>query len=185
MNNSKLKSLLLYDGLENEAEYNSVVGDIKEQNRKNLFAYNIVLTFLFTVLFILSLLVDVFKVNRAVYCGCIFPFAILTVVLALIKNKLLANTIVTYVFLTIISVFMIQIGVFSNPSGSAVGFNVFLVLAPLVTYDRAHRSLIYRIIVTIIFIVLLFQVKESSIALTDTINAVCYGSAGAMIGLVY
>jgi len=179
----KIRNLWLYDGLDSKEEYDSVVGDIKEQNRSNILLYAIAMSIVFIALFVVSFLVEDLSPNRMAYL-CTTVFSIMLVVLSLtVAKKPGWNTVVTYLFLSMMGTFTIIIGTINEPSEPAVSFNIFLVLVPFWAYDVAWRSLVYRILCCTIYFYLVFRYKDSSVVWTDVINALAYGSLSAIIGI--
>lgn len=123
--------------------------------------------------------------NRYAYLvTMIFSLVFFVLFRTVAKKKMYINTLLTYVFLTIGSIFAIIIGTVSMPSEPAVSFNIFLVLVPFWAYDMAIRSILYRVGICIVYFICVFKFKDSSVAWIDVMDALAYGTLGTIIGLV-
>lgn len=182
----KFKSIFLYDGLKSKEEYDSVVDEIKEQNRKNISLYSSVLSILFFLLFIVSLFATSIDQNRFSFLFIAICAAIMSALLyTLAKKRLWINTMLTYIFMTFMFAFAIYIGTVTGSNEPAVAFCVFIALAPFWTYDNALRSITYRLAVSIVFFTLAFKYKETSVVLTDTVDVLAYGIVSTVVALIY
>lgn len=180
----KLKSILLFDGLATKEDYESVVGELREQNRVNLFVYNIVLSIIFFGLFLVARYIEDISTNEIAYIATmIFTIIIAVVSGTIAKKNHIINTIATYMFITLIAIYTIVIGTINEPSEPSVGFNVFLALIPFWAYDIALRSLLYRVVICAIYFVFVFKFKDSGVILTDVVDALAYGTAATIVGL--
>jgi len=178
-----LKSLILYDGLKNKEEYESIVPDIKEQNRKNISFYSLLMSIAFICLYACSYFVEDLEANKYSYlCSFLLACFIFAGMYYLARKNLIINTIFTYLFSTMMLVFATVIGTINEPSEPAVSFCVLLVILPFITYDMAIRSVIHRLIMSIIFIVMVFVFKDKSVVWTDVVDVCCYGFIGCVVG---
>ena len=180
---TKLKSLLLYDGLESKEIYESVEADVREQNGKNITLYSGIMFFVFALLFTVSFFVEDLSSNRGQYAiSFILSLLIFCLMHLYGKKHMRLNAILTYAFTTMMLGFAIIIGTVNEPSEPAIAFCVMIAIFSFWAYDTILRSLVYRIIMITVFIIFAFIYKDRSVVWTDIVDICFYGTLGVVIG---
>lgn len=179
----KFESILLYDSLSKE-EYQSIKNDLKEQNRKNLFAYCIIVFFAFVVLTGVSFVFQTISINRGAYCIVAAVVLLLAVLLdTAAKRKRWVGDAIMYFFNSSLCLFAAYIGTVTGPTESATAFCVIICMLPFLTYEPVLFAVLHRAVMCIIFFALACRYKDMEIVGLDVINIVAYGSLSTVIGI--
>ena len=170
-----LKKLFLYGGVDKET-YDSLSSSIHEENRVLLRVFSQIAGIMFFLLFLTSILTAGFAtVNSSTYmiCGMIM-LAVYFCVRFLVPKHASLVTALVYVFEITLYVFSIRISMLhaEKPAVSAVAF---LLVSPLLFYDRPVRlsALIGVDVVAFCGIVICF--KRPEVVETDVWNMVTFG----------
>ena len=173
--NNKLWKLFFYAGIEKE-DYAKLLPSIREENRVLLKPFSQIAAIMFLLLFIVSMLSNGFvTVNSTTYllCGIAMMLILFCTHFLLPKFPVLVSLLV-YAFEIILYIFGIHISMLhaNMPAVSAVAF---LLVSPLLFYDRPIRlsSLIAAVVAVFCWIVLRF--KTPDIAQIDVWNSITFG----------
>lgn len=171
----KLWRLFLYAGVEKE-EYDMLLPDIREKNRVLLNVFSQIAAVMFFLLLIASMLSRGFAAeNSATYlaCGIEMLFILFCSRMILPKHPALVMLFV-YLFEITLYVFGIHISMLhaEKPAVSAVAF---LLVSPLLFYDRPVRlsALIAAVVAVFCWIVIRFKAPEA--AESDVWNMITFG----------
>ena len=171
----KLQNLFLYAGLEKE-DYIRLRPKIHEENRVLLSLFSQLAAIMFFLLFIVSLNSEGFaRVNSTTYLVCgIVMLAILLCVHCVVPKHSAFVMVLVYLFEIVLSIFGIRISMLhaDKPAVSAVAF---LLVSPLLFYDRPTRlsSLIAAVVAA--FCVIVARFKQPEVAETDIWNMITFG----------
>ncbi len=171
----KIKNLFVTAGLEKE-EYQKVIPRIREENMTLLKVFSQLAVVMFILLFFASFFsVGFASVNSKTYLA----FAIIMLVILLCARFLLPAkpklvTLFVYVFEIMLFVFGIYISLLhlEKPAVSAVAF---LLVSPLLFYDRPIRLTFLIAIVVTVFCVIVVHVKNPDVIQSDVWNMITFG----------
>lgn len=179
MDTCKLWKLFLYGGVEKE-EYDKLLPDIHEENRKLLKVFSQIAAGMFFLLFVASIVTRGFAAaNSMTYVLSTIEMLIIVFCARFILPKYPALVMMfVYIFEIMLYVFGIYISMLhaDKPAVSAISF---LLVSPLLFYDRPVRlnALIAAIVAAFCGIVVRF--KAPDVAETDVWNAVTFGIVAA------
>ena len=170
-----LKKLFLYAGVEKE-EYNALSAAIRKENLVLLSVFSQLAGIMFFLLYITSMITRGFAtVNSSTYliCGFVMLAIMLCVRFIAPKHPALVTALV-YVFEIVLYVFSIRISMLhaDKPAVSAVAF---LLVSPLLFYDRPIRLSALIAADVAAFCVIVLCVKQPEVAETDVWNMVTFG----------
>ena len=172
---SKLRKLFLYAGVEKEA-FNNLTADIHRENRVLLEVFSQLAGIMFFLLFIASMLTNGFAtVNSSTYLTCgIVMLAIMLCVYHLVPKHPALVLLLVYVFEIVLYVFSIRISMLhaDKPAVSAVAF---LLVTPLLFYDRPIRLTALIAADVTVFCVMVLCMKQPEVSETDLWNMVTFG----------
>ena len=171
----KVKKLFLNAGLEKE-EYSKMVPIMREENLILLRVFSQLAVVMFISLFFVSYFSAGFaSVNSKTY----FAFAIIMLVILLCARLLLPKQqklvmLFVYLFEIMLFVFGIYISMLhvEKPAVSAVAF---LLVSPLLFYDRPVRLTFLIAIVVAVFCVIVVNVKNPDVIQSDVWNMITFG----------
>ena len=171
----KLQQLLLYAGVEKE-EYDELRPSIHKENTALLSVFSRIAAVIFFLLFLASLnSSEIVTTNTTTYLlSSIFMILIITCVhFVLPKYPALVMALV-HVFQSMLYLFGISISMLHTdmPAVSAIAF---LLVSPLLFYDRPIRLSAMIATVVAVFCVLVTRFKEPLIAQDDIWNAITFG----------
>ena len=171
----KIKKLFLYAGVDKE-EYNRLLPSIREENRLLLKVFSQLAVVMFFALFIASVISTGFaSINSPTYLvfGLIMLGVLMCTTLVLPKYPAYVMAFV-YIFETMLYVFGIHISMLhaEKPAVSAVAF---LLVSPLLFYDRPIRLSMQIAIVVAVFCIMVLYFKEPEVSQTDIWNMVTFG----------
>ncbi|MBR5110664.1 MAG: GGDEF domain-containing protein [Clostridia bacterium] len=171
----KIWKLFLYGGVEKE-EYNALRPNIREENRVLLSVFSIIAGIMFFLLFIVSLISRGFAtVNSSTYLICCFLMAAILICVRFLVPKYSALVVLlVYFFEITLYAFGIHISMLhaEKPAVSAVAF---LLVSPLLFYDRPARLSALIAAVVAVFCGIVVHVKAPDVAETDVWNAITFG----------
>lgn len=178
-----LKELLLYAGVD-KAEFDALTANIREENRVLLKMFSQIAGIFFFLLSIVSTLSNGFAtVNSSTYlaCGIVMLMIMLCVYYIVPKYPALVMTFV-YLFEIVLYVFSIRISMLhaEMPAVSAV---VFLLVTPLLFYDRPVKLSALIAVDVAVFCGLALYSKQPKIAETDVWNMVTFGVMAVVIAI--
>ena len=175
----KLRKLFLYAGVEKE-EYNALSAGIRKENLVLLNVFSQLAGIMFFLLAIASILSNGFAtVNSSTYLAC--GFVMLAIMLCgryIVPKHPALVTVLFYVFEIVLYVFSIRISMLhaDKPAVSAVAF---LLVSPLLFYDRPVRLSALIAADVAAFCVIALCVKQPVVAETDVWNMVTFGVVAA------
>lgn len=171
----KLWNLFLCAGVEKE-EYHKLLPGIHEKNRELLNVFSQLASVMFFLLFIVSMLSNGFaSVNSKTYLICGIEMLIILICSRFILPKHPALVmLLVYIFEITLYVFSIRISMLhaENPAVSAVAF---LLVSPLLFYDRPVRLSALIAAVVVIFCGMAVRFKTPEVAATDIWNMITFG----------
>ena len=170
-----LKNLFIYAGAEKK-EYNSLSVNIRKENLVLLSLFSRLAGIMFFLLFIGSMLSNGFTtVNSSTYLTCGFiMLAIMLCVRFIVPKYPPLVTVLVYVFEIVLYVFSIRISML-HAEKQAVSAIAFLLVSPLLFYDRPVRLTALIVMDVTAFCVIVLRVKQPEIAETDVWNMVTFG----------
>ena len=169
-----ISDLFLYAGVGKE-EYNKLIPGIHEENRMLLKVFSQLAGVMFFLLFIASMLSNGFAtVNSTTY----FAFGIIMLVILfcvqyIVPKEPASVMILVYVFEILLYAFGIRISMLhaDQPAVSAVAF---LLVTPLLFYDRPVRISALIAAVAAVFCAMSISFKQSGIAALDVWNMITF-----------
>lgn len=171
----RLLNLFLYAGVEKE-EYEKLLPGIREENRVLLYMFSQLAAVMFLLLYVVSMIIQGFASNNTptyMFCGMEMLVILVCTRFVLPKHPALVMPLV-YIFEIMLYTFGIHISMLHSdkPAVSAVAF---LLVSPLLFYDRPVRlcALIAAVVATFCGMVTLF--KAPDVAETDVWNAITFG----------
>ena len=170
-----LRKLFLYAGIEKQ-DYDQLLPSIREENLVLLKVFSELAAAMFFLLYILSAFFGSFvTVNRMSYLASTIGMLILLLCVHLVLPKHPALImLVVYIFEIILFGFGIRISML-HADKAAVSAVAFLLVSPLLFYDRPIRisALIAAVVAT--FSTLVVQYKDPSVAESDIWNMITFG----------
>lgn len=171
----QLRKLFLYAGVEKE-EYDALSAGIRKENLVLLSMFSQLAGIMFFLLTIASVLSQGFTtVNSSTYLACGFVMlAIMLCVRFVVPKHPALVTVLVYVFEIVLYVFSIRISMLhaDKPAVSAVAF---LLVSPLLFYDRPVRLSVLLAADVAVFCAIVLCVKQPEIAENDVWNMVTFG----------
>ena len=171
----KLKMLFLYGGVEKET-FGHLSASIHGENRVLLGVFAPIAGIMFFLLYIMSMLSSGFAtVNSPIYLiSGMFMLAIFCCVRFWVPKYPALVTVLVYLFEIALYLFSIRISMLhaDKPAVSAVAF---LLVSPLLFYDRPVRLSAVTAGVVAVFCAMAACFKEPSVAITDIWNALTFG----------
>ena len=177
----KLKNMFFYAGLDKE-RYSALSSNIHAENRVLLMLFSELAGIMFFLLFFVGILAGGFAtVNTPTYltCGIVMVIIMLLVRYSVPKYPALVMVLV-YIFEIVLYVFSIHISMLhaDKPAVSAVAF---LLVSPLLFYDRPARLSGLIVIDIVVFCVMVLCFKQPEVAETDVWNMVTFGVIAVVI----
>lgn len=181
---SRLWELIFCGGVKNE-KYIQLRPEIHEENRVLLRVFSRIGCIMFFLLYIASILSSGFAtMNSSTYltCGITMVALMLCVRYSLPKYPAVVMLLV-YLFEIILYVFSMYVSILhgEKPAVSAVAF---LLVTPLLFYDRPIRTCAMIVIDVAVVCVVVRQVKQPDVAETDVWNMVTFGAV-AVVATVF
>lgn len=174
-NMKKFLKLFLYAGLEKE-EYHQLLPDIREENRQLLYVFSQIGAIMFLLLFIASMLSHGFATtNSTTYLisGVLMIVILFSTVLYLPKYPMLIMPFV-YLFEIVLYSFGIRISLL-HADKAAVSAIAFLLVSPLLFYDRPVRLSALIAAVVAVFCALVVHFKTPEVWESDVWNMITFG----------
>ena len=171
----RLWKLFLYAGVEKE-EYNKLLPSIREENVVLLSLFSQLAAVMFLLLYIVSMVTNSFAANNSttyMLSAIVMLMILLCVHFVLPKHPALVMLLV-YIFEITLYVFGIHISMHhvDKPAVSAVAF---LLVSPLLFYDRPFRLSAVIAAVVAVFCGIAVRYKAPSVAETDIWNSITFG----------
>lgn len=171
----QFRKLFLYAGVEKE-EYDALSAGIRKENLVLLSVFSQLAGIMFFLLAIASVLSQGFTtVNSSTYLACGFVMlAIMLCARFVVPKHPALVTVLVYVFEIVLYVFSIRISMLhaEKPAVSAVAF---LLVSPLLFYDRPVRLSALLAADVAAFCAIVLCVKQPEVAETDVWNMVTFG----------
>ena len=170
----ELWNLFLYAGIEKE-EYDKLLPSIREENKMLLNVFSQLAAVMFFLLFIVSMLSNGFAtVNSTTYMICgIVMVAIMFGVRAFVPKHPALVMLFVYIFEITLYAFGIRISMLhaEKPAVSAVAF---LLVSPLLFYDRPVRLSVLIAAVVAVFCGIVVRFKAADVAESDVWNSITF-----------
>ena len=177
----KMVMNLKYGGITKE-EYEELQDEILEKDRSSLQMTAICLVFMFTGLFLGSLVNNLMASNRIAYAMLWLCFVILYLITKNLKKK--SKWLVLplwYGAMTYMFVYAAVLNTIVRNDISATTFCIIMIVAPLLILDRPWHVFSYFTLVVLLFIPMAFHFKSSYLAFTDMVNILCCLFLGTVI----
>ena len=176
----KIRKMFFYGGVDREA-FRALVPDIHEENRALLSVFSQIAGIMFFLLFIVSMLSQGFAaVNSSTYMICGFVMvAIMVCVRFFVPKHPSLVVLLVYLFEIVLYVFSIRISMLhaDKPAVSAVAF---LLVTPLLFYDRPVRLCALILADVAVFCGMVLCLKNPEVVATDIWNMVTFGIVAAV-----
>ena len=171
----KIWNLFLYAGVEKE-EYDQLIPGIREENRVLLKVFSLIATIMFSLLFITSKLSQgTIANNSTTYLLCtIGMLMILLCVRFVLPKRPALVMLVVYLFEIMLYAFGIYVSML-HADMSAVSFVAFLLVIPLLFYDRPANLTVLLALVIAVFCRIVVRVKTADVAESDIANSISFG----------
>ena len=178
-----LKNLFFYAGLDRD-EYHAVRPQMLAMNRGNLQIYTLVGGAAFLALTVISLLGSgFFNTNVICYAVCTGVMLVLALLLRLAGTGGERLTVVLmYVFEFTLYIFGVVVSLL-HADLPAVSAMAFLLVTPLLFYDRPSSVILTTLLVVVPFCVLVLVFKSPEIAVVDIWNMITFGFVGIAVNL--
>lgn len=172
----KLRKLFLYAGVERE-EYHRLLPMIREKNRELLRVSSLVAAVMFFLLYIASLLSNGFAtVNSTTYLVCGIGMLMIQLCSGVVLSKHPKYTILfVYLSQILLYAFGTRISLL-HADKAAVSAVAFLLVSPLLFYDRPIRLAGLTTFVVVGFCMIVSRYKAPDVAETDVWNMVTFGA---------
>ena len=171
----KLWKLFLYAGIEKE-EHEMLLPGIREENRVLLKVFSQIAAMMFLLLYIASIVTSGFVAdNSTTYMLCAVEMLIVLFCVQFILPKHPALVmLIVYIFEIMLYAFGIHVSMLhaERPAVSAVAF---LLVSPLLFYDRPVRLSAMIAVVVAVFCGIVVRFKAPDVAETDVWNAITFG----------
>ena len=172
----ELKKLFLYAGVEQE-EYDELLPSIRKENTALLGVFSRIAAVIYFLLFVASFFSSsgIVSANTSTYLlSCVVTIIILVCVRYVLPKHPALVMVLVYAFESVLYLFGITLSLLHTdmPAVSAI---VFLLVCPLLFYDRPIRLSGMITIVIAVFCAMTIQVKEPLIAQDDIWNAISFG----------
>ena len=171
----KFPKLFLYAGVEKE-EYDSLKSSIHDENLLLLRVFSLIGGMMFILLFIASMITTGFaNINSFTYMMCaVVMLVIMICVKCSAQNHPTVVNVLVYLFEIVLYVFSIRISMLhaEKPAVSAVAF---LLVTPLLFYERPIRISALIVADIVVFSLIVFHYKTPDIVETDVWNMVTFG----------
>ena len=179
----KFIRLLLYCGLDRE-EYGALLPAVRAQNQAYLRVFSSIAAGLFLVLTVAGLLTDGFiSVNAPVFAACFAASAvILTCDCFFVPRHPKSVGLLIYAFEVLLYLFAVTASLLHKEL-TAVSAVAFLLVTPLLFYDRPVHLLLTHSLVVLILCFVMRRAKAPSVAEADAWNMVSYGLVGVIEGV--
>ena len=171
----KLPKLFFYGGVEKE-EYARLLPGIREENRELLSIFSLIGAAMFFLLFIASIITHGFAAqNSTTYLTCAVE---MLVILSFSRFVLPKHTALIMVFVYIFEITLYAFGIHismlhaEKPAVSAVAF---LLVSPLLFYDRPARLSAMIVAVVTVFCMIVVRFKAPDVAESDVWNMITFG----------
>ena len=166
---------LLYAGVEKE-EYRQMLPDIRKKNLALIKTFSLLSTVMFFLLLFASLLSRGFAtINSMTYLICGIGMLIILSCSHFILPKYPAYIMVfVYIFEIMLYLFSIHISILHSDM-VAVSAIAFLLVSPLLFYDRPVRMVVMIAAVVTIFCGIVLRFKSPDVAKTDIWNSITFG----------
>ena len=177
-----IHNFLFYCGTDKK-EFNAVKKNIYISNFS---VWRILLSFttvVFGILFVLSLVTDIFKINRAAYLFA-FVYSITSLFLFLILNKdsPFGQCIIylSVAMLLLFSGFITQ----NKPEVPATSFIVLLLITPMFVIDRPFFMAIEICVSSAVFLIWMYEKKPYNVWLMDFVNVMIFTVVSVFLNMI-
>ena len=177
-----IRNYVCYCGIEKD-EYNAVKKDAYVSNFKIWRTIHCLLTAVFAVLFINSLLDSLLVQNKVFYLIAFLYFAIATVIFFVVKKDSFVAQLLIY--LSISALFLFGALITQNkPEFPATTFIVMLLITPMFMIDKPYFMGIVLSLASAVFLVWMHAVKPFDIWQMDFVNIVIFAVVGFFLHVI-
>ena len=178
-----VRNYLLYCGIEKD-EYNAVKKDAYVSNFAVWRVLHCLMTFIFAVLFINSLYVDIMITNRPFYLVGLIYSAVTTVLFLFVlkKDSLIAQLVI---YLSISMLFLLGAFITQNlPDAPAVTFIMILIITPMFMIDKPYFMAIELCAASVIYLVWMRGVKPYEVWRVDLANIIIFAAVALFLHII-
>ena len=178
-----LKNYFLYCGIEKN-EYNALKKDAYVSNFEIWRILHIFMTAIFAVLFSISLVNQLLKINRIFYL-CAFIYSAITIpVFYKLKKDSVAAQLIIYLSISLLFIFGCFISL-NNSNVPATTFIGLLLITPMLMIDKPFFMAIELFCASALFLTWMHGVKPHDIWMTDVINVSIFSVVGVFLNIIY
>lgn len=179
----KLRNYWCYCGIEKD-EYNALKKDAYISNFEVWRVLHCLMTAVFSVLFINSLLIDVFTMNRLLYLiGFVYSVTVTLLFFFVLNKKSIIAQLIIYLSISVLFLLAALISQ-NNPALPSTTFIVFLIISPMFMIDKPYFMAFELSAASVIFLVWMHGVKPYEIWYVDLVNVVMFLVIGIFIHVI-
>lgn len=176
-----LKKYLINPGI-NEEEYKKISVETQKNNRQNLITFSIIASVFLLIMFFLSFLFHDVESNKWIYFFTMLDTLTVFIIAKFYsKNRPVLLLIDIYVFISVLFIFGIILGTFTNPDEYAVTFIALLLTVPMLFTDKPFRMIGCIYLYVINFVIAAIYTKVNYVLVVDIINAFIFGTISVII----
>ena len=176
-----IKKILNYAGATKE-EYESIIPEIYEHNRKRMKVFLSVTIFFLLAMVVITYLEPGLGFPYYIY---LIPVIIVLVIFFVIRfftqDRPLLLIVLIYSFVSLLFFMAIYIGAIANKTQTAGTFLAFLLAIPMLFVVRPWKNICMIVFFDALFIFTVIQVKSPEVIPIDVINALIFGGIGIIV----
>ena len=178
-----LRNYILYCGIEKDA-YNPVKKDAYVSNFMVWRILHGLMTFVFALLFVGSLSVDIMAKNKLFYLAMlVYSIVVTCLFLFVLKKDSLVAQLIIYLSISMLFLFGAMITQ-NRPDAPATTFIVMLLITPMFMIDKPYFIAIELGVASAIFLVWMHGVKPYDIWKMDAANVISYAFVGIFLHVI-
>ena len=177
-----IRNYFCYCGIEKE-EFKKIKKDAYISNFRVWRILHILMAFVFTVLFINSLISTLMSLNRTSYLILMIYSIIVAVLFFLLKEDSLIAQFVIYLSIAMLFIFGCLITQ-NKPNTPATTFIVLLLITPMFMLDKPYFMTLVIIIASTVFLIWMSYVKSYDVWTYDMLNITIFSFVGIIIHII-
>ncbi|MBR4758601.1 MAG: diguanylate cyclase [Lachnospiraceae bacterium] len=178
----KLRNYFCYCGIEKE-EYDQVKKGAYISNFKVWRILHILMTAIFGILFISSLMSDLMSVNRGIYLLLLIYCGAATILFFTLEEDSLVAQLLIYLSISVLFVFGCLITQ-NKPDRNATTFIVFLLITPMFMIDKPFFMAIELCAASVVFAIWMYGIKPREVWVFDLTNVIIFTVVGILLHIV-
>lgn len=167
-------------------DYKDSRDEIRNSNLNMLSASSLIVAPLYTFLFTLSFILSSGKINRQRYlylAVAALSLLIFVISIAVLPKRQKFITLSLYSFLMIMYAHGLVNGIFIYTLSHSVIFFVLQIVSAILIVDKTLRIITFSAVWAALYIVLAIRFKPYSIAVTDSLDVICFFIVGSMMNM--